>query len=288
MTEFADTVKSIFERLRVHVANDPELRRSIRDLVNTFLGEETSAQPSEPPHNGVHAAADEQSASEATATFAASPRVTYEEPPRSGPLPELTFARTSVSSPRPEFEKAQAPPTDDDLTMIESRTRLKGNACRWAAERRRRLAAGAVVSVEIAPFDRDLITQAREIPGCFLWMCHLSAPEPRDVSDYETLGHGFDNLCRATSLVRRLREAGHADEADLHRSLDLLAESQSAVRAGIAALNGPIDNDQMAIFLWLRQTASDERYYIRRHMRLDDPADRFAWQDLEQRLASLD
>lgn len=298
VSDIVDVLKAILQRVQSLAGNDEELRRHLHALGECLLKFGTDAPapaapaPVEPEARfGVVVPAPESPVPRGVepAPIAAPPRPVGP----TEPLPELTLGRY-IPAPAQNFppmvagERTFAPPTDADLALVEARAKLKGDTCRWAAERRRRIAAGAVVSIDLAPHDREYISKAKELPGCFLWMCHLNAPEPLDIADYETLGHAFDNLSKAASIVRRIREIGGADEIDLHRSLDLLAESQSAVRAGIAAMNGPVDTDQMAVFLWLRQTAADERYYIRRHMRLDDPAAPPAWADLSQRLTGLD
>ena len=56
-------------------------------------------------------------------------------------------------------------------------------------------------------------------------------------------------------------------------ALDLLAEAQSALRVAIDRIDGPKDQDQFRVYDWLRGVAAREQIFIRRHMRLDDPAD---------------
>jgi hypothetical protein len=65
------------------------------------------------------------------------------------------------------------------LALIEARCRLKAEGARWAAARQRRIAEGANFYTEIEPKDRDIIARAKELPDCFLWMCHSSGPSPQ-------------------------------------------------------------------------------------------------------------
>ena len=51
---------------------------------------------------------------------------------------------------------------------------------------------------------------------------------------------------------------------------------------------GYVDNDQLKLFIWLREAASDRRTLIRRHMKRDDPADPAAWPGLRERIADAD
>ncbi len=71
-------------------------------------------------------------------------------------------------------------------------------------------------------------------------------------------------------------------------ALDLLAEAQSALRVAIDRLNGPNDPDQFRVYDWLRGVAAREQIYIRRHMRLDDPADPSQLPKIEERIEALD
>ncbi len=94
--------------------------------------------------------------------------------------------------------------------------------------------------------------------------------------------------CKATAravdlLVRQLDTTD--DEAGL---LQLLAESLSALRyAARTALNGREDADQDTIFSWLKRRTSEARVFVRRHMRLDDPAEPEAWPDRIRRIEAF-
>ena len=47
------------------------------------------------------------------------------------------------------------------------------------------------------------------------------------------------------------------------------------------------DNDQYSLFKWLR-SPTEQQVFIRRYMRLDDPADPTQWNDLQERIGKLD
>ena len=50
---------------------------------------------------------------------------------------------------------------------------------------------------------------------------------------------------------------------------------------------GYVDNDQLKLFIWLREMAAQRRTLIRRHMKRDDPAEPAGWPGLRERIADL-
>ena len=67
---------------------------------------------------------------------------------------------------------------ESDLQLIEARCRLKAEGARWAAARQRSLRDGADYYTEIEPRDREIISKAKALEDCFMWMNHSSAPSP--------------------------------------------------------------------------------------------------------------
>jgi hypothetical protein len=172
--------------------------------------------------------------------------------------------------------------------MIESRCRLKADASRWAAERKRLLNEGKDFRTEIEPRDRELIGLAKQLPDCFLWMSHPTAPNPNDVGQWHVLAGCFDVLADAVALIRKILEDSEEPHDLFGQAVDLLAESQSALRIIVARLEGPpTDHDQARVFGWLKSVAMNRQIFIRRYMRLDDPADPERWIDLRNRIANF-
>ncbi len=170
-------------------------------------------------------------------------------------------------------------PSEMDLQLIETRCRLKADGARWAVQRRRMREQGADYERDIIPLDREMISRAKAIPECFVWMCHPSAPIPHDLNLYYRVAGCFDALAEAISTVRdAIAQDLGSDE--LKVALDLLAEGQSALRASIMAIDGPTDTDQLFVFQWLRATAQERRVFIRRFMRLEDQAEPANWENL--------
>ncbi len=181
------------------------------------------------------------------------------------------------------------PTTDAELPMIEARCKLKAVACRWADERRRLMTQGNDFRIEVEPKDRDLIWQAKQLPDCFLWMSHSTAPNPADGNAWLTLGGCFDVLADAVSLIRRILDEADDSSEYFEKAVDLLAEAQSALRISVTKIEGPpTDHDQARVFGWLKSVAMDRQIFIRRYMRLDDPAEPDRWSDLATRISNFD
>ena len=175
-----------------------------------------------------------------------------------------------------------------DLRLVESRCRLKAEGARWAATRQRRIREGADYYTEIEPKDREIIDKAKSLADCFLWMNHPSGPNPRNLELWEDVAGCFDANAAALALLREvvanLDEYGQVFE----QALDVAAEVQSALRGAIETIESNADSDQLQIFLWLKETASQNQLFIQRHMRIDDPADPKAWMEIQERIGKLD
>jgi hypothetical protein len=177
---------------------------------------------------------------------------------------------------------------ESDLQLIESRCRLKAEGARWAATRQRRLRDGADYYTEVEPQDREIISKAKALTDCFLWMNHSNAPIPGDLRLWEDVAGCFEAAAMAVALLRQVIENGESYREFLEKAIDLTAEAQSALRMAVNAVDGKPDSDQFKMFNWLRQAATEEQIFISRFMRLDDPADPMRWNDLQERIGQLD
>ena len=177
---------------------------------------------------------------------------------------------------------------ESDLQLIEARCRLKAEGARWAAARQRSLRDGADYYTEIEPRDREIISKAKALEDCFLWMNHSSAPIPGDLRLWEDVAGCFEAAAMAVALLRQVIENGEEYRGFLEKALDLTAEAQSALRMAVEMVDGKPDSDQNRMFHWLRQAATEQQIFIARYMRLDDPADPTQWNDLQERIGQLD
>jgi hypothetical protein len=213
--------------------------------------------------------------------------LTPEPPPRLYPVGDgRDFDQPGMQQevPRRPFVR-WLPTTDEELPMIEDRCRLKTAACRWAEQRRRLLSQAIDYRTEVEPKDRDLIWQAKQLPDCFLWMCHSTGPNPADPAQWLMLAGCFEVLGEAIALIRKLLEDADEASEQFEQAVDLLAEAQSALRVAVSRLEGPpTDHDQARVFGWLKHIAMQRQIFIRRFMRLDDPADPARWSELATRL----
>ncbi len=170
------------------------------------------------------------------------------------------------------FESRPQRSDNEELQLIEDRCRLKAKGARWAAERRRMINTGADFRVEIDPKDREIITLAKSIPDCFLWMNHPSGPSPANLNLFDDLAACFETLGDSVALLRNMLPDAEGFPEVFNRAMDLAAEAQSMLRNAVYRIDGPNDNDQNAVFHWLKRTAAAMQVFIQRYMRADDTA----------------
>ena len=170
---------------------------------------------------------------------------------------------------------------DESLTLsiVAKRCRLKAEACRWIVSGGRELLQARPPSMR----EEDLVRRARAFPRCFLWMLHEGARLTSD-RGLERIAACYENAGAAAELVSDILHDERRVDDLLPDAMRLLAEAQSALRVALAAAAIDREEDQYAAFRWLRERAERHRIYVERHMRLDDPADPEASDDLEQRL----
>ncbi len=288
-TILAEVTLAVVERILALAHQDDELKGQLRRLAQVIL-ELTDEQPVE---QVVEEASPTQSAEQVEAAIEQlevdannETSGVVEEPAAHVQLPELTLGRSTSTEPAHPVYSIPATAAMD-LAMIETRCRLKAEASRWAATRRRLMTEGASYYTEIDPMDRDIIARAKELPNCFLWMCHSSGPSPSNLALYEEIAGCFEAVAEAVSLVKQIRDEPEADQADFETALDLLAEAQSATRVAVSTIEGPVDSDQNEVFHWLRVTATEAQIYLRNYMRLDNPADPSQWPNILQRIEEV-
>ncbi len=274
---------AIVERLTGLAAQDDRLRAELRALAQSVLDITQPGDASPTTRSVVEAVAIPSAVTESIATAPAAESLSPQ------PLPPLTLGQ-----PQPREAISVPPviswttPSDADFPVIEARCRLKAEGCRWAAARRRLLAEGAHVATEIEPVDRDIISRAKALPDCFLWMCNKDGPQPADAGLFELAAACFENQADALSAVKQVLDEPGLHESEFESALDLLAEAQSAIRSVVLEMDARQDFDQLRVFNWLKETAAANGLYIQRHMRMDDPADPRAWPALSARIGSLD
>jgi len=154
-----------------------------------------------------------------------------------------------------------SPPAERDAVLpgITERMRLKAELARAVADRAR---TGP-------PIDDGLLHRARSA-HCELSV--LDLPEPA-FADLATYADCLDAVAAGTELVRLLREHDPGDHERFAAAVRSLAAVQSALRIAASCLRRAADEDQVAVFGWLKETTKAERIFVDRHMRLDDALD---------------
>lgn len=286
--ELTGAFDDVFRRVLALASRDEGLRGGLRTLARLVLsatveaGEAgpASAEAKEVP--AVDLPALEPVATPASITPPASP-----EAP-AGPLPELTLGRSRPPEPATAPVAAKGGTADAELAQVVARCRLKAEGARWAATRRRRIAEGADFQAEVAPEDREILDRSRALLDCFLWMNSANFAVPADLGLLETVAGCFDAVADATALILEMIGDIEAHRGPFEEALDVLAEAQSALRVAIDRVHGPKDPDQFRAYDWLRGTAYREQIFIRRHMRMEDPADPARLPSVVARIEAID
>lgn len=178
------------------------------------------------------------------------------------------------------------------LELLAKRSRLKGEAMRWAKERRGLEIAPDAPHLALNERTQRLIVQANQLDACGLWMLSREADLPPDESMH-ILAACFDNLALAVDLASALDAKDWEDRDTLFAVFEIVAESQSALRRALVECDLPADEEQTHVFYWLRRQTEQHSVRLDRYMRLDNPADPADWEarsrrlhELEQRLAN--
>jgi len=277
-TELEAALTAVLRRLGSIAISSPELIAELRQLAQQFLN--LTERPA------LEESGSAEQVAEAVPTQAtevpAEPAVPAVPPPRHELLPTVPGVEVPVGWAR------RASVSNADLQLVEARCRLKAEGARWAATRQRRINESADYALEIEPADRDIITRAKSLEDCFLWMNHPSAPTPYDLRLWEDVAGCFDVVAMVISLLRQLVVDVEKNRGLFEQALDLAAEGQSALRMAVEVVDAKPDNDQDKLFNWLRHTAAEHQILVRRFMRLNDLADPTAWNELQERISDLD
>lgn len=285
------TLPLLIQHLQKHIETDAELRMVVHKVAQALL--EMTTVPSVLEEN----IPTPTSNSDIAAEIAEESSAFFNEANRTSSR-QKNGARTPVLSGRPPSIRTEPklitipeqPTVVDDLLTLADRLRIKAEGARWAAERERLMVENVDYSAIIEPKDREIIFRARQLPDCFLWMCHRDGPTAKNRDDYETLAGCFDAAADIVLLIDRLEHEPDGLQY-LPKALAIAAEAQSALRIVVNSLDPKFtsytDPDQFKLFNWLRNTCRDQQILIHRYMRLDDPADPQNWQDIRNRIVDL-
>ena len=249
--------------------NDPALRAAIGQLGAKLLRIATETQPedkSAPPVPIV----------ERTLSFGGEETTVHVQDGGLTPVltsPELELQQSTSQVARSEHR------SEINLATVARRCQLKAEGCRWAVERRRRLAGGDEFNQTIAPTDQDLIRRARDLSDCYLWMLDPYGPQAEN-GELEIIAQCYENVATAVELAH-----SYITDVDAHEDLaQLYATAQSALRRVILETIDLNDRDQIDAHRWLSDFTNERGMFLQRHMRSDDAADPTDWGQLQQDL----
>jgi hypothetical protein len=304
--QLAQSLLALRHALRESAKSYPEAVRSLRNLASWLFDGLDVGGPIERPRDlpplPAEAHVEERSA-EAAAPLA---HVGISMPEQEVPLmiggaslmvnvpgttDEAQAAREAAQATRSEGWSAApgAPigaPVDVDMQLVSTRCALKAEGCDWAAQYRDHWEIEPPdQSLRIARYD-SIIARAKVLPNCYVWALNskLTIPESRRMMQY---AQAYRNLGAAAELAQSVKRDGPQGGRWLSDAYALLAEAQSAIRAAIELDGLYSDSDQKDCFRWLQVRTSEDRIVVRHHMRLDDPADIAAADDLASRLHEL-
>lgn len=197
------------------------------------------------------------------------------------PLPPLVGPRevsTSGGTALTELGRAWGGEAVFDPQGIADRCRLKAEACRWQSERRRLLDDGA----DVSDGDRALASRGHQL-GVRLWMTSPIKWREKTDDAFLTVAACYDALAESAEAMALADQAAHEQDS----ALVLLAEAQSALRAAVEGYASTSrDEDQEAVFAWLRQETDARRVFVR-FMQRDHPASPDDHEVLRRRVAEL-
>ena len=90
----------------------------------------------------------------------------------------------------------------------------------------------------------------------FFWSEATNNAPSVDFALIDNVGGCFEAVAEALALVRTMLDEHPGKPKGLERSLPLVAEAQSGLRAAFQRLGAAADPDQLEVFEWLKVTAA--------------------------------
>lgn len=297
----------LLDALREAIARRPEVADALIALVRSMRDEEGATVAPDESAEADSAAPEPRAAPprRATTRMLSIGGVTYEivvmeeagaavEPPAPRP-PVVPTATSSAALDAP----APAAPADPewrrrrtDLDLVVRRCAAKVRSIDWALERRERIARGEDHQSRIGPIDQARLAEVRDLADCSLWMLDPYGPverlEPRRLIEAR---RGYVCVGRCAEAAKRWQDDDSSDDDALGDALpgflQLAAEAQSALRTALRACEVENDSDQLDLWGWVRRRGDEERIYIERYMRSEDPATMAGLADFDDRLEAM-
>lgn len=307
--DLRDLLSAVRDLMRPHLARSEPLRRIVHHVGELLIEESRRSQAAtsagrlpqpgdsgavgggdcEQPEPEIHDVHDVQiTADLALNVGGTSVRVPVRDTAREIARAHAALDTETVSvSEESRFDEPSIEQDEIDLGLLEIRCRLKAESCRLYIDRR--AAEGDPLS-EPQAVERlnDMIAEAKALPNCFLWVFWRQSPQPEDAM-LKTIARCYDAMVHAVGLARQLDRLGtRAKDGDVQEALQLCAEANSALRVALERTwLTSADVDQDEFHRWIRRETSARAVYVSRFIRLDDPADPNAAEDLCRRLGTL-
>jgi hypothetical protein len=249
-----EAISTLVEEVAELTADRPRLAAAVH-TISGHLFERTAPEVGSLPPS---------SSGEVPAETTALPRLAT---PKTEAVHRPQLSTVTCETPKPRYSDV----TDDDLSLMATRCRLKAEGTLWALEREERLRDGADFHEEIRPSDQEIIQRAKQLPNCFLWM-----NQPRDdiwkqAGDFDLIADCFDALAESLAALDMSLDTG--SPVQFLEAVNLTAEAQSCLRTAVNRVENYPDSDQQMAYHWLRNRASQDRFYIARFMKISDPAE---------------
>ena len=269
--ELAEALIALFERLEPYVRSDAQLRDAVAGLGRAVAAWTEQVAP----------AAAVPAPEPLPVVEPVRPAVLVPPPPPVVIPADFSLAKPPKPIVRPPVfaEEDDRGITPIDLSVIVRRCQLKGEAARLVASRKR----GEFPSAS----PDDLIRRAGGLPDCDLWMLH-----PGDYVDapkaWDDLGGAYAVGAEAAELLSVLKELPDGlAERHRERVLYAVAEAQAMMWAGLLDVHRRVDNDQVHLFVHVREEARQAQIYINRYLKREDRVSADTWPGLLSRLAIL-
>ena len=259
--------------LREYLASKPEVRDALRVLAKHVLGEDPIDVKALGEGDGAKPRAEVEKVSLTLSIGGITRDVAVPaQPPREAQVcgPRVVLRE---SSDVPGLSTWDPSPRVDGR-KVAARCRLKAEGCRWVGEQRKLQQAGANYQDErIRPVRESLVSRAKAINPCYLWMVDPRGPALPDDVTLGVLAECYEAVAAAVELVVEVISSDEAEEGGgLESAMALAAEAQCMLRVALAPV-GFDDHDQTQAHVLLRQLAEERRVLIRRYMRLNETAD---------------
>lgn len=277
------TFENLFAAIGKKLDSDPELKELICQALALFSIRVQIApvEESEPSEDATR----EEEATFQTVDLEAPATQTPVAPPAS--ITDLTslVKQFLPSLPaQPVVTPTSRPGGPAPFATIKARLKIKQAAIEQAKERAEAKERGENVH-STGQWYSDLISKAKALPNCYLWMCH-PRHDAVSLKTWHQMGTCFQVLSRALNLAEEVQRI-EVNHSILESTLLLLAEAQSVVRTACMSFDFE-DADQVDVYLHLLDWSAAEQLYIGRFMKADDRADPANSQDLLSRIDKVD